>query len=200
MRADRGLIRFVHSAIPVKFWEASPPSVSEARPERCRACNTPARRRDGTLAIQGHGLRERCQRGATAEGEAPRDRVLSCRRYRCECGAILVVGPRGILRRFLFAAGATGLALARWAGGAHAADVRREVSAQRTLGATAAAGWASLARWVSSSDRMWRGFPGARGSTRRERAGEIAGFLAAHARSPTGDRVREAAAGAPWAA
>lgn len=48
-------------------------------------------------------------------------------------------------------ASAIALALALWStGGQTAAEVRRQVSPDRLVGATAAAGWASLRRWTRS--------------------------------------------------
>jgi len=59
-----------------------------------------------------------------------------------------MVVPRGIVRRRLYSASAIALALALYGVAALApAEVRRRVSPLRFVGATAAAGWASLRRW-----------------------------------------------------
>jgi hypothetical protein len=48
-------------------------------------------------------------------------------------------------------ASAVGLALALWStGGQSAAEVRRQVSPDSVVGATAAAGWAAVRRWTRS--------------------------------------------------
>jgi len=73
-----------------------------------------------------------------------------CRRYHClACGAILLVVPRGILRRRLYSGGAIALALALWGvEGIAPGEVRGRVSPWRIVGAAAAIGWASLRRWA----------------------------------------------------
>jgi hypothetical protein len=54
-----------------------------------------------------------------------------------------------MLRRHLFTASAIALALALWSAmGESAATVRHQVSPDVVVGATAAAGWASLRRWT----------------------------------------------------
>jgi hypothetical protein len=77
------------------------------------------------------------------------------RRYRCRgCRSLISVGPRGILERRLFMASAIAVALALWStGGQSPAQVRREVSPDAVLGATAAAGWAALRRWARAVRR-----------------------------------------------
>jgi len=73
-----------------------------------------------------------------------------CRRYHClACGAILLVVPRGVLRRRVYTAGAIALALALWGvEGLVPGEVRRRVSPWRIFGASAAQSWASLRRWA----------------------------------------------------
>ena len=63
--------------------------------------------------------------------------------------AVVLVVPRGILRRRLYSAGAIALALALW--GVEEitpGEVRARVSPWRIAGAAATAGWASLRRWT----------------------------------------------------
>lgn len=62
---------------------------------------------------------------------------------------MLLVVPRGVLRRRLYSAGAIALALALWGvEGFAAGEVRSRVSPWRIVGAAAAVGWASLRRWA----------------------------------------------------
>ena len=132
--------------------------------------------------LHGHGTRRRLVRGPLRPDGSPEEVEILARRYRCQrCGAVLLVVPRGVLRSRLFSAGAIGLALALWA--VHrlsAREVRRLVSPWSVVGDTAAAGWASLRRWVRQAPRL---FPGVRASpdhwTDRQRAERIATTLAA---------------------
>jgi hypothetical protein len=99
--------------------------------------------------LHGHGLRERHQWGSVELGAAAVLIALVARRYQCQsCGAIVLVVPRGVVCRRLYSAAAIALALALWGvKGLAAAEVRRRVSPFAIVGATAAAGWASLRRW-----------------------------------------------------
>ena len=143
--------------------------------------------------LHGHGTRERLVRGPLRPDGTPEEVEIVGRRYRCQrCGAVLLVVPRGVLRSRLFSANAIGLALALWA--LHrlsACDVRRRVSPWGVVGDTAAAGWASLRRWVRQAPRL---FPGVRPCpddwTDRQRAERIATTLAACAPA-TGDSLIE---------
>lgn len=103
----------------------------------------------GTLGLHGHGLRERHQWGPVEVGGTPRLLGIFARRYECQsCGAIVMVVPRGVVYRRLYSAGAIALALALWGvTGLAPAEVRRRVIPFAFVGATAAAGWASLRRW-----------------------------------------------------
>lgn len=100
--------------------------------------------------LHGHGVRERQVRGPAAPGERPLERLVLLRRYLClACGAVIVVGPRGLEPGWLFSGPA--IAWALWLFGVAkltAAEVRRQVSPWATVGATAAAGWATLRRWA----------------------------------------------------
>jgi hypothetical protein len=157
---DRSKIRIVQSALDVKRWMERPPTVDEVRPARCPACEAPSRPVGGLLGLHGHGLRERHQWGPAVLGAAAAVVAILARRYQCQpCGAVVLVVPRGILRRRLYSAGAVALALALWSVAELApAEVRRRVSPFTILGATAAAGWASLRRW-SRAVRAGRLFP-----------------------------------------
>lgn len=159
--------------------------MDEVRPGRCPACGAAGRPLGGRLGLYGHGLRERHQWGPAALGAAPAVIGLLLRRYQCQpCGAVVVVGPRGLLRRRLYSAGAVALALAFYGVAAlPAAEIRRRVSPLRLVGATAAAGWASLRRWCRAV-RAGRIFPAVRAlpteATLRAVAARAATTLAAY--------------------
>jgi hypothetical protein len=156
----RSKIRIVQAAVDVKRWMERPPTVDEVRPGRCPACEAPSRPAGAALGLHGHGLRERHQWGPGALGAAAVLVAILARRYRCQpCGAVVVVVPRGVLRRRLYSAGAIALALALWSLAELApAEVRTRVSPFAIVGATAAVGWASLRRW-SRSVRAGQLFP-----------------------------------------
>ena len=124
--------------------------------------------------------------------------AIVLRRYKCQkCGAVIVVVPRGLIRRRLYSAGAIALALALWSVAEWApAEVRAKVSPLRIVGATAAAGWASLRRW-SRSVRAGRLFPAVRAlpaeASLRQVAARAATTLAAWAPGAKGLSVDSAA-------
>ncbi len=105
---------------------------------------------DGRVVLHGHGLRTRDQWGPVDATAPPEVGEVVCRRYHClGCGAVLLVVPRGILRRRLYSASAIALALALWgAEGLAPGEVRTRVSPWRIVGPAAALGWASLRRWA----------------------------------------------------
>lgn len=146
---DRSILRFVQVEISVKDWIARLPSVDEVRPGCCPVCGAPSRPVGGALGLHGHGRRERHLWGPDEVGGTPTLLEILLRRYLClSCGAVVVVGPRGLVRQRLYAASAIALALALFgASGLAPAGVRRRVSPHQIVGPTAAAGWASLRRW-----------------------------------------------------
>lgn len=75
---------------------------------------------------------------------------LRLRRYRCTaCEAVILVGPRGLVRRRLFTGSAIAAALMRWGVRRQtAAEVRGRVSPWRVVGSAAAGGWVALRRWA----------------------------------------------------
>jgi hypothetical protein len=154
----------------------------------------PGGRRAG---LHGHGLRERHQWGPVEFGGAPALIAVLLRHYRCgTCGAVIVVGPRGLVRRRLYSGGAIALALALYGvDGLAPAEVRRRVSPLRIVGPTAAAGWASLRRWCRAV-RARRLFAAVRAlpveATFRQVAARAATTLAAYA--PSGGLPIESAA------
>ena len=126
LAGDRSNIRIVQAALGVKAWLARPPTVDEVRPGRCPACDAPSRPAGGLLGLHGHGLRERHQWGPVEVGGAAELIAILLRRYLCRCGAVVVVGPRGLVRRRLYSAGAIALALALYGvSGLAPAEVRR---------------------------------------------------------------------------
>jgi hypothetical protein len=175
--------RFVQIDVEVKDWVASPPSVEAARPGRCPGCGAASRPVGEPLQLVGHGVRSRQLRGpAVADGPAD-EREVQLRRYRClACEAVVAVGPRGLIRHRLFSGGAIALALALWARGATASEVRRRVSPWRIVGAAAAAGWRTLRRWAEAAreGRLWpRSVGPAPALSGREAAVRVARKLAA---------------------
>lgn len=104
--------------------------------------------------LVGHGLVTRQVLGPTAFGGASEPLTLSLRRYRCRaCRAVLVVGPRGLLRGRWYSGPAIAGALASFARGATSAAVRAHTSPSRRVGVAAAERWVTLARWVEAARR-----------------------------------------------
>lgn len=162
---DRSSIRLVHSENDIKRWMSEAPSVDYARPASCPCCGRPSREPGRGLGLHGHGLRARQVRGPVERWGRPKTVIIAARRYRCQrCSAVIVVVPRGIVRRRLFSSAA--MAWALWLFGVEylsAARVREAVSPWRSAGATAAAGWAQLRRWVRdvALGRLFGGLPSA---------------------------------------
>jgi hypothetical protein len=198
LAGDRSEIRFVQAELHVKDWIARPPTVDEVRPGRCPACGGAGRPAGAPLGLHGHGRRERHQWGPAELGAVAAVIGLLLRRYQCQpCGAVVVVGPRGLVRRRLYSAGPIALALALYGLAALSpAEVRRRVSPLRLVGATAASGWASLRRW-SRVVRSGRLFPVVRAlpadATLRQVAARAATTLAAYAPGAGGLPVESAA-------
>lgn len=172
--------------------------MDEVRPGRCPGCDAPSRPAGGGLGLHGHGLRERHQWGPGELGAAPSLIAVLLRRYLCRsCGAVAVVGPRGLVRRRLYSAGAIALALALYGVlGLSPRGVRGRVNPLRIVGPTSATGWASLRRWCRAV-RAGRLFPTVRGlpaeATRRQVAARAATTLAAYAPSSGGLAIESAA-------
>jgi hypothetical protein len=198
LAGDQSDHRIVQAELDVKRWLADPPGVDEVRPGRCPACEAPSRPAGGALGLHGHGLRERHQWGPAAPGCLPELIGILVRRYQCRaCGAVVVVVPRGVLRRRLYSAAAVALAAALYGvAGLAPAEVRAQVSPLRIVGATAASGWASLRRWAGAV-RGGRLFPVVRAlpadATLREVAARAATTLAAYAPGAGGLSIESAA-------
>jgi len=77
--------------------------------------------------------------------------LVTVRRYRCRaCGAVLLVGPRGLLPRRWYSAGAIGGALARAASGEPSVAVRAATSPTTIHGGSATERWITLPRWIDA--------------------------------------------------
>jgi hypothetical protein len=154
MRTSGAPRLIVQSTIGVKQWLESPPSVEAVRPAACPGCGRASRPAGGRLQVHGHGLRDRQQRGPTGAGEPPSLVVLRVRRYLCRCGASVTVVPTETRQRRLYSAPAIGWALGLYGlARMTARAVRAETSPWRVVGATAAAGWTTLRRWVQAVRR-----------------------------------------------
>lgn len=181
----RSTDQFVQIDLDVKDWLQSVPSVEAARPGQCPRCGVASRPAGQTLRLHGHGTRSRQVQGPLEVTGTPRIVELLLRRYLCtECGAVIVVGPRGLLGRRLYSAVAVALALARWALLAQsAAEVRDHVSPWRAVGPAAKAGWAALRRWARAlrKRQLWPEllFGASMNGSLRETAGKAAVRLAA---------------------
>ena len=164
------------------------------------ACGAASREPGRPVGIVGHGLRTRVVEGPVAVDEAPVFTEIRARRYGCKaCGAILIVLPRGVGRGYRFALAAIALGLALWASGVPSATVRSKVSTSKMVGASSAARWASLRRWVQCAAALFGAVVDA-GGTLRERAGRIAAWVASKALVPVGPIALDAFAGAPYCA
>ena len=157
MTHQRSSVRIVYSSLDVKAWMQEMPSVTVGRPEQCPCCGAAGSPLGCRVQLHGHGTRSRQVRGPLRPYDEPQEVQIRTRRYLCrQCGAVVQVVPRGVLRCRLFSANAIALALALWAlYKLPAAEVRRRVSPWRKLGATAASGWASLRRWVSQGSQLF---------------------------------------------
>lgn len=205
MNAKQSSNRIVYSEIDVNAWSEKIPSVDEARPARCPACDAPGRPVGGRPGLVGHGMRTRQLRGPLAVGQAPVTLVLDIRRYRCRtCTAVVMVVPRGVMPRRHFSAGAIALALAAYGlTKTSMRETRRQVSPWTTVGAAAYVGWAALTRWIRAVRRgsmFARAPPMAEDMTAREVAERTATNLAAWAPPALGQisLIEQAFAGAQF--
>jgi hypothetical protein len=155
------------------------------------------------VVIVGHGLVERQVRGPASATGAPESVVVTVRRYRCRaCRAVLVVGPRGLVRGRWYGGGAIAVALAAYAAGDTSAAVRRRTSPAVVVGASARERWMTVVRWIEAA-RGGRLFAvsGVDQLPRRRIAEQVVLALAARAGRELGVDIAEAAfAGAAIAA
>lgn len=190
----------VCSAIGVKNWQHDFPSVEAVRPSRCVCCGAASRPAGGALVVVGHGVRGRQQWGPGDESSAPQMAEVRLRRYLCRrCGAVMAVGPRGVMRGHLYSAVAIAAALCLWARQRlPAAEVRRLVSVFCTVGATAFGGWRSLRRWAAraAGGLLWPAIAAQLQDTLRERVAHVVMRLIGHARGEAGTDLARAMLGA----
>lgn len=178
----------------VKAWRAALPSVDGVRPPHCPNCGCASRIAGERLALHGHGVRSRQQRGPHAPGERPEITDVSLRRYRCtRCSAVCAVGPGDVVPRYLY----SGPAIA-WALGLFGllnmtvCRVRRLVAPWQRVGASAHGRWTTLRRWLRAiaHGQLFRNpalgdTPGA-----RQLAARLASVIAAQAPPEHGLRPR----------
>jgi hypothetical protein len=141
--------RVIHSSLECKFWLQKGPSVDEVRPARCADCDGAARAPGRALAIVGHGLRDRQQRGPVAPDGVPTVEIVLVRRYLCpRCAAVMTVVPRDVEPRRHYARSAIALALARLGLlGETEAAVRQSISPWQIA---VTGGWRTLRRWIAA--------------------------------------------------
>lgn len=179
------------------------PTCAEARPGSCPCCGAAARPVGGRLVIVGHGVSERQVRGPVEAAGTPESILVRVRRYRCRaCKAVLEVGPRGLVRGRWYGAGAIAVALAAYACGEASISVRRRVSPDATVGASACERWVALVRWVDAAaeGRLFT-VSGLGGLPRRRVAEQVVLALAGRGGRVLGGDLAEAAfAGAAIAA
>lgn len=183
--------RFFETSIEVKNWQRNVPTVDAVRPARCPGCGHAGAPAGDRLGLIGHGVRERQVWGPAELDGAPVMGTVMLRRYQCRgCGAIVMVGPRGLLFRRLYTASAIAGALTLWACRRQPAPaVRRRISPLRIVGATAASGWVSLLRWARKavSGGLWRGLACATEPTLRRCTARVVALVAATV--PTGEAL-----------
>ena len=146
---------------------------------------------------------ERQVLGPGAATGAPERTTVQVRRYRCRaCKAILLVGPRGLVARRWYGAGAIALAFAAYARGETSAAVRDRTSPSTVVGGSARDRWMTLVRWLDSASRgELFAVSNLGGLARRRVAEQVTLALAARAgRQLGGDLVDAAFAGAVEAA
>jgi hypothetical protein len=172
------------------------PSCAAARPGVCPCCEAAAQPLGGPLVVVGHGVVERLVLGPRVAGGDPLQVVVKLRRYRCRaCGAVLVVGPRGLVRGRWYGAGAIGQALALYARGATSAVVRARTSPSRVVGSSARERWVTLTRWVEAARRggLFGVWVRPLGLGRRDVAEQVMLALAARAGHVLGAALSESA-------
>lgn len=176
MKEARSETRFVEAGLEIKGWVL--PGVNEGRPPRCPGCGVASRVPGARLGLQGHGVRRRQVRGPAEPDGPPQISTVVLRRYRCmSCNAVVMVGPRGLLRRYLYSAPAIGWALALYGLARRtAAQVRQRVSAWSVVGDAAAGRWATLRRWIKAvaQRRLLSGLRRTRSDARPRQVAEAA--------------------------
>ncbi len=179
------------------------PTCDQARPGACPCCGAAAQPFGGRIVLVGHGVVLRQLRGPAQVGQLPEQVLLTLRRYRCRsCKAVLVVGPRGLVVRRWYGAGAIAIALGVFARGGTTSEARARTSPGRSVGGSAVDRWMTLVRWLDAA-RQGRLFAvaGLGGLGRREVARHMILVLAARGgHMPGADLHVSAFAGAAMAA
>lgn len=152
---------------------------------RCPSCRAPGVELGGRINLHGHGVRARCLAGPPVLGAEPGTIDILLRRYKCQrCGAVLTVGPRGILRGYVYSAMALGLALLLW-GVLHEQEVKvqRALGVHRIRGASRPERWQALRRWTKAAAKgqLWRTIQVSLRGQVRELAERVARILCARA-------------------
>jgi hypothetical protein len=107
---------------------------------------------------------------------------------------VLLVGPRGLVRRRWYGAGAIGLALAAYGRGETSPSVRRRISPSAVVGPSARERWATLLRWIDAAGAgALFAVRGLEGLPRRRVAEQVALALAGRAGRELGANLVEAA-------
>ena len=118
------------------------------------------------------------------------------RRYRCRaCSAVILVHPRGLLRRFRFRPAAMLLALASWGlDGKASGAVRQSLCPRQVVAHDGWRHWAAPRRWLRTAHR-WAGTAvGEVLGSRAERVEAVLQQLASRALHSTGDLLSDALA------
>jgi hypothetical protein len=177
--------RVVEIDVDVKSWEQSVPGVRDVRPPRCPCCTAPGVTADGRVVLHGHGLRVRQHWGPAEPEASPGMRMLVQRRYACqECGAVVVVRPRGTLPRKRYTATAIVLAMWLWAAELMTdAAVRSKIAIEPTTGLSRPERWTTLRRWAAAArdGELWDCVVGDASWTLRQCAGRAALIVAGFA-------------------
>lgn len=150
----RSTLGIQHSDLDFKLWVDGPPSVGAVRPKRCPGCGLAGHVLGGPVRLHGHGWVWRSAWGPPGPHEPPRAGRVAIRRYRCTgCGAVIRVGPRGLVTRRAYTGSAIAMALVLWCVvGAPAHAVRARIEVERFVGATSAGErWSTLLRWARAA-------------------------------------------------
>lgn len=139
----------MHGKVGVKLWLVAMPGVDVLRPSTCPVCGRAGCPPGASLAIVGHGLRQRQFLGPPGPGQVPKMVLLLVRRFLCKCGAVLTVVPCETIPGRLYTSSAIGWALALFGvQKLSAAEVRRQTSPWTIIGQSSLTGWATLRRWI----------------------------------------------------
>lgn len=114
--------------------------------------------------------------GVLTIGAAPVATSVSCRRYRCVCGCVMIVVPRELSPGRRFTLVTIALALLQHGAGAGASAIRKALAP----GITFEEGWASLPRWCRAvaDSRLFRWIRGVSELAGRRLAERVSAVLA----------------------